>query len=57
MENTTTTLDITPNWEGVYRWLMNVKNTDVDIYHGIIKNGDGEWEKLLNMAKEKGWDK
>ena len=50
-------IDCTPNWEGVYRWLMNVKSTDIKQYNHLIKTGEGEWEKLLIMANTEGWDK
>ena len=48
-------LNITPHWEGVYRWLMHVKRTDEGQYNHLIKTGEGEWEKLLLMAKENKW--
>ena len=51
------TIDCTPNWEGVYRWLMCVKSTDTAQYKHLLKTGEGEWEKLLKMADEEGWDK
>ena len=53
----TETIDITPDWYGVYRWLMHVKKHDQADYDHLIKDGDGELEKLLNLAKAKGWDK
>ena len=48
-------LNITPHWEGVYRWLMQVKRFDADQYDNLIKTGEGEWEKLLLMAKTNKW--
>ena len=51
------TIDMTPDWHGVYRWLMHVKKCNQADYDHLIKNGDGEFEKLLNLAKTEGWDK
>ena len=50
-------IDITPNWEGVYRWLMHMKRTDLRAYDRLVINGDGEFEKILTLAESKGWDK
>ena len=52
----TFTIDITPNWEGVYRWLMHIKRTDEKQYNNLLKTGEGEWEKLLKMADVNGWN-
>tara|TARA_R100001530_G_scaffold80228_3_gene55992 strand:- start:185 stop:367 length:183 start_codon:yes stop_codon:yes gene_type:complete len=51
------TIDLTPDWHGVYRWLMYMKKTDEDHYHHLIKKGDGEFEKILNLAEKNGWDR
>jgi len=48
-------LNITPHWEGVYRWLMQIKRFDRDQYNHLIETGKGEWEKLLLMAKTNKW--
>jgi len=48
-------LNITPHWEGVYRWLMQIKRFDRDQYNHLIETGEGEWEKLLLMAKTNKW--
>ena len=48
-------IDMTPNWEGVHRWLMHIKRCDIDQYNHLLKTGEGEWEKLLNMADREGW--
>ena len=50
-------IDMTPNWEGVYRFLMHIKKWDIDQYNHLLKTGEGEWEKLLNMADKEGWNK
>ena len=50
-------LNITPNWKGVYRWLMHMKRTNPSSYDHLVLNGDGEFEKILTLAKKKGWDK
>ena len=50
------TIDMTPDWEGVYRWLMSVKRTDLSQYNNLLKTGEGEWEKLLKMADVNGWN-
>ena len=50
-------IDMTPNWQGVYRWLMHMKKTNPSSYDNLVMNGDGEFEKILTLAKKKGWDK
>ena len=50
-------LDITPNWKGVYRYLMNIKKTNPNHYHHLIKVDNGEITKLINLAEKKGWNK
>ena len=50
-------IDMTPNWQGVYRWLRHMKKTNPSSYAHLVKNGDGEFEKILTLAKKKGWDK
>ena len=50
-------IDMTPNWQGVYRWLMHMKRTNPSSYDHLVINGDGEFEKILTLAKKKGWDK
>jgi len=50
-------IDMTPNWQGVYRWLMHIRRCDIKQYNHLLKTGEGEWEKLLNLAESKGWDK
>jgi len=50
-------LNITPNWKGVYRWLMHMKRTNPSSYDHLVMNGDGEFEKILTLAEKKGWDK
>tara|TARA_R100000008_G_C3586279_1_gene172608 strand:- start:2325 stop:2513 length:189 start_codon:yes stop_codon:yes gene_type:complete len=50
-------IDMTPNWQGVYRWLMHMKKTNPSSYNHLVMNGDGEFEKILTLAKKKGWDK
>jgi len=50
-------IDMTPNWQGVYRWLMHMKKTNPSSYNHLVENGKGEFEKLLNLAESKGWDK
>ena len=49
-------IDMTPDWEGVYRYLMHIKKWDIDQYNRLLKTGEGEWEKLLNMANAEGWN-
>ena len=50
-------IDMTPNWQGVYRWLMHMKRTSLSHYKHLMDNGGGEFQKILNLAKKKGWDK
>ena len=50
-------IDMTPNCQGVYRWLMHMKKTNPSSYDNLVMNGDGEVEKILTLAKKKGWDK
>ena len=50
-------IDMTPNWQRVYRWLMHMKRTNPSSYDHLVINGDGEFEKILTLAKKKGWDK
>ena len=50
-------IDMTPNWQRVYRWLMHMKRTYQRSYDHLVINGDGEFEKILTLAKKKGWDK
>ena len=50
-------LAMTPNWQGVYRWLMHMKKTNPSSYDHLVINGDGEFEKILTLAKKKGSDK
>tara|TARA_R100001530_G_scaffold29482_1_gene23223 strand:- start:136 stop:309 length:174 start_codon:yes stop_codon:yes gene_type:complete len=50
-------IDMTPNWQGVYRWLMHMKKTNPSSYDHLVINGDGEFEKILTLAEKKGWDK
>ena len=57
MTKKTFEIDLTPDWHGVYRWLMHIKKHNQADYDHLVKNGDGEFEKLLNLAKEKGWGK
>ena len=57
MANEKFEIDMTPNWEGVYRWLMSIKRTDLSQYNNLLNTGEGEWEKLLNMADVNGWNK
>jgi hypothetical protein len=48
---------MTPNWQGVYRWLMHMKRTNQSHYNHLMDNGGGEFQKILNLAEKKGWDK
>ena len=50
-------IDMTPNWQGVYRWLMHMMRTNPSSYDHLVITGDGEFEKILTLAKKKGWDK
>ena len=50
-------IDMTPNWQGVYRWLMHVKKTNLSSYKHLMDKGGGEFQKILNLAEAKGWDK
>jgi len=50
-------IDMTPNWQGVYRWLMHMKRTNQSHYNHLMDKGGGEFQKILNLAKAKGWDK
>ena len=50
-------IDMTPDWQGVYRWLMHMKRTNPSSYDHLVMNGDGEFEKILTLGKKKGWDK
>ena len=50
-------IDMTPDWRGVYQYLMHIKEWDIDQYNHLLKTGEGEWEKLLNMADKEGWNK
>ena len=49
-------IDMTPNWQGVYRWLMHMKRTSLSHYKHLMDNG-GEFQKIINLAEKKGWDK
>ena len=40
-------IDMTPNWQGVYRWLMHMKKTNPSSYNHLVDNGKGEFEKIL----------
>ena len=55
MKNEKFEIDVTPNCEGVYRWLMHVKRCDIKQYNHLLDTGEGEWEKLLKMADTNGW--
>jgi len=50
-------IDMTPDWQGVYRWLMHIKRTNEYHYHHLMDKGGGEFQKILNLAESKGWDK
>ena len=50
-------IDMTPDWQGVYRWLMHMKKTNKYHYQHLMDNGGGEFQKILNLAEKKGWDK
>jgi len=56
------TIDLTPNWENMYRWFMNIKQTDLKEFKRILKkdkkdhNSEG-LTRLIKMGKIKGWDK
>ena len=50
-------IDMTPDWQGVYRWLMHMKKPNPSSYDHLVMNGDGEFEKILTLAEKKGWDK
>ena len=47
-------LNVTPYWEGLWRWLMNVKATDPKQYE--IFKGHKEWQKLEAMASKEKWE-
>ena len=46
-------IDLTPNLQGVYRWLMHMKKTNPSSYDHLVINGDGEFEKILTLAEKK----
>ena len=50
-------IDMTPDWQGVYRWLMHMERTSPSHYKHLMDKGGGEFQKILNLAKAKGWDK
>ena len=50
-------IDMTPNWQGVYRWLMHMKRKSLSHYKHLMDNGGGEFQKIINLAEKKGWDK
>ena len=53
------TINVEPNWKGLYRWMMQVKKTDRKVYDGWLSHEEGgaEFHKILEMAKMNGWDK
>ena len=57
MTKKTFEIDLTPDWHGVYRWLMHVKKHNKADYNHLVNNSGGEFEKLIKLAEEKGWDR
>ena len=50
-------IDMTPDWQGVYRWLLHMKKYNQADYDHLVKKGGGEFQKILNLAEAKGWDR
>ena len=52
------TFDLNPNWENMYRWFMNIKQTDLKEFKRILKkdkkdhNSEG-LTRLIKMGKLK----
>ena len=55
-------IDITPHWESLYRWFLDIKKNDPKEFKRILKkdkkdhNSEG-LTRLIKMGKLKGWDK
>lgn len=52
------TMNLEPNWESVYCYMIQIKKTDKKQFNKMLANEETgtELHKLLEMAKMNGWD-
>ena len=49
------TINVEPNWEGLYRFMMNMKKTDKSAFSRVTNKMGTEWKKLEKMAEKNKW--
>jgi len=49
------TINVEPNWEGLYRFMMHLKKGDNMAFVRVTRKMGNDWEKLVVMAQKKKW--
>ena len=48
-------INVEPNWEGLYRFMMHLKKGDNAAFVRVTRKMGNDWEKLVAMAQKKKW--
>ena len=49
------TINVEPNWEGLYRFMMHMKTTDKSAFSRVTNKMGPEWKKIVAMAEKNKW--
>jgi len=49
------TINVEPNWEGLYKFMMHMRKTDMQAYVRVTDKMGRDWKKLVAMAKKHKW--
>ena len=50
-----TTINLEPDWAGVWRWFVHMKKTDLKQFNKMTDKMGVDWDRLVNMAKVNDW--
>ena len=49
------TINVEPNWKGLYRFMMHMKTTDKSAFSRVTNKMGPEWKKIVAMAENNKW--
>ena len=55
MKKEARTINVEPNWEGLYRFMMHMKTTDKSAFSRVTNKMGPEWKKIVAMAEKNKW--
>jgi len=53
--NEAKTINVEPNWEGLYRFMMHMRKGDNAAFVRVTRKMGADWKKLEQMAQKKQW--